>query len=232
VKASMTLGDERFSSIPTSCCAGLSLTIRGHAVAVESRRPPCWQAASRSILLFRTSREFWNVATRPVAHNGLGFSATLTLSEVGKIEHALTLLPESPATYGEWKRLVVEHNVLGSKVHDTRLVAAMNVYGVRQIITFNTADFRPLRNRGAASRLSADVTKAHFWPLQRPRRCFGRVVVSHPKTPSLKASLCRWRGVAPGRTQALHLRQCGPLGRCSRPSSPANRRKADHGSLG
>ena len=73
--------------------------------------------------------EFWNVATRPVANNGLGFSAALTFSEVGKIEQALTLLPESPAIYGEWKRLVVQHNVLGSKVHDTRLVAAMIVHG-------------------------------------------------------------------------------------------------------
>jgi predicted nucleic acid-binding protein len=85
--------------------------------------------------------EFWNVATRPAANNGLGFSVALTLSEVGKIEQALTLLPESPAAYGEWKRLVVAHGVLGSKVHDTKLVAAMNVHGVRKILTFNTADF-------------------------------------------------------------------------------------------
>jgi predicted nucleic acid-binding protein len=36
---------------------------------------------------------------------------------------------------------VVEHNVLGTKVHDTRLVAAMNVHGVKRILTFNTGDF-------------------------------------------------------------------------------------------
>jgi hypothetical protein len=41
--------------------------------------------------------EFWNVATRPAGYNGLGFSATVTLAEVGKIEEALMLLPDTPA---------------------------------------------------------------------------------------------------------------------------------------
>jgi len=85
--------------------------------------------------------EFWNVATRPIANNGFGFSVATALREVEKIERVLSLLPDSPAIYGEWKRLVVEHGVLGSKVHDTKLVAAMNVHGVRRILTFNTDDF-------------------------------------------------------------------------------------------
>ena len=85
--------------------------------------------------------ELWNVATRPLINNGLGFSISRTQSEVGKIEQVLTLLPESPAAYAEWMRLVVRHNVRGSKVHDTKLVAAMNVHRVRRLLTFNTADF-------------------------------------------------------------------------------------------
>jgi hypothetical protein len=31
--------------------------------------------------------------------------------------------------------------LLGSKVHDARLVATMNVHGIRRVLTFNTADF-------------------------------------------------------------------------------------------
>lgn len=85
--------------------------------------------------------EFWNVATRPIAFNGLGFSVALTLREVETIERLLTLLPDSPAVYGEWKQLVSTHNVIGSKVHDARLVAAMNVHGVRNVLTFNGSDF-------------------------------------------------------------------------------------------
>jgi predicted nucleic acid-binding protein len=85
--------------------------------------------------------EFWNVATRPAPNNGLGFSIALVLGEIEKIERFLTLLPDSTAVYGEWKRLVVQHGVLGSKVHDAKLVATMNVHGVRRILTFNTGDF-------------------------------------------------------------------------------------------
>jgi predicted nucleic acid-binding protein len=86
--------------------------------------------------------EFWNVATRSIANNGLGFSVRRTLGEIEKIEQFLAVLPDSPAVYGEWKRLVLRHGVLGSKVHDARLVATMNIHGVRRILTFDTDDFR------------------------------------------------------------------------------------------
>jgi predicted nucleic acid-binding protein len=85
--------------------------------------------------------EFWNVLTRPVANNGMGVSAQVALAEVEKIERAMALLPDSPATYGEWKRLVLQHGVMGVKVHDTRLVAVMNVHGVQRLLTFDAGDF-------------------------------------------------------------------------------------------
>jgi len=66
----------------------------------------------------------------------------LALGELEKIERFLTVLPDVPAVYGEWKRLIVRHSVLGSKVHDARLVATMNVHGIRRILTFNTDDFK------------------------------------------------------------------------------------------
>jgi predicted nucleic acid-binding protein len=83
--------------------------------------------------------EFWNVATRPARHNGLGFPTSLVLAEVEKIEATFELLPDTPPLYAEWKRLVVRH--VGVKVHDARLVAAMNVHGVRRLLTFNAGDF-------------------------------------------------------------------------------------------
>lgn len=72
---------------------------------------------------------------------GLGFSLEATLAEVNVIEETLTLLEDSVAVYVARKRLVVQHQVRGVKVHDARLVAAMNVHGVGQILTFNTGDF-------------------------------------------------------------------------------------------
>jgi predicted nucleic acid-binding protein len=86
--------------------------------------------------------EFWNVATRPIEHNGLGFSIAATLAEVEKIEGLLTLLPDTPAVYAEWKRIIVVHGVSGVKVHDARLVATMKTHGVRSLLTFDVDDFK------------------------------------------------------------------------------------------
>ena len=86
--------------------------------------------------------EFWNVATRPTANNGLGLAHEIVLNEIAAIEGFLNMLPESPAIYPEWKRLVLQHQVTGAKVYDARLVAVANVYGVGSILTFNVADFK------------------------------------------------------------------------------------------
>jgi predicted nucleic acid-binding protein len=85
--------------------------------------------------------EFWNVATRPAGKNGLGLSQEIVLAELNTIDELLTLLPDSPAIFPEWKRLVAQHCVVGAKVHDARLAAVATVYGVKSILTFNTGDF-------------------------------------------------------------------------------------------
>jgi predicted nucleic acid-binding protein len=86
--------------------------------------------------------EFWNVATRPQDLNGLGFSREEVLREVSSIEELLTLLPDIPAIYPVWKRLVEDHRVQGIKVFDARLVAVMSVYSIDSVLTFNVADFK------------------------------------------------------------------------------------------
>jgi predicted nucleic acid-binding protein len=93
--------------------------------------------------------EFWNVATRPAEVNGLGLSHEEALQEVASIESLLTLLPDIPAIYPVWKRLVQDHRVQGVKVYDARLVAVMSVYLIDTILTFNTADFKRYGNVSA-----------------------------------------------------------------------------------
>jgi predicted nucleic acid-binding protein len=111
-----------------------------HALAVDSvaRLLTAGEAVHFTL---QNIAEFWNVATRRAEHNGLGFSAAVTLTEVEKIEEAFELLPDTPPIYAEWKSLVVRHSVVGAKVHDARLVAAMNVHGVRRLLTLNAGDF-------------------------------------------------------------------------------------------
>ncbi len=64
------------------------------------------------------------------------------LQEVAQIEALLELLPDTPSIYPEWKRIVREFKVQGTKVYDARIVALANVYGLDSILTFNAADFR------------------------------------------------------------------------------------------
>jgi len=85
--------------------------------------------------------EFWNVCTRPVDRNGLGLTPGEADRQASRLEGLLTLLPDVPAIYPEWRRLVVAHSVSGVQVHDARIVAAMNVYGISSLVTFNGPDF-------------------------------------------------------------------------------------------
>ena len=85
--------------------------------------------------------EFWVVATRPVAQNGLGFTAPQAEAELRRLESLFTLLPDSDAIYAEWRRLVTTHRVLGKSAHDARIVAAMTMHNVAHILTFNIADY-------------------------------------------------------------------------------------------
>jgi predicted nucleic acid-binding protein len=85
--------------------------------------------------------EFWNVATRPRERNGIGLTPDLAGAEVAQAETFLTVVAESPVVYRTWKQLVRFHGVSGVAAHDARLVAAMKVYGISQILTFNARDF-------------------------------------------------------------------------------------------
>jgi predicted nucleic acid-binding protein len=85
-----------------------------HPLAVESVAK-LLAAGEPVYFTLQNMSEFWNVATPPTPSNGLGFCVALALGEMEKIERFLTVLPNSPSVYGEWKRLVVQHNVLGSR---------------------------------------------------------------------------------------------------------------------
>jgi predicted nucleic acid-binding protein len=87
--------------------------------------------------------EFWVIATRPQAQNGLGLSAEETLKHFSRFETVFTLKPDTPAVYAEWKTLVTQHAVMGKPAHDALIAAAMKIHGISHLLTFNTGDFKP-----------------------------------------------------------------------------------------
>jgi predicted nucleic acid-binding protein len=85
--------------------------------------------------------EFRNVATRPVAVNGLGLSVVDAEAQAATFEARFPLLAETPDIYPAWKALVGAVGVIGKGVHDARLVAVCHVHGVTHLLTFNVAHF-------------------------------------------------------------------------------------------
>lgn len=86
--------------------------------------------------------EFWSVATRPVAVNGLGRSPAEADAELQQLEQLFPLLPDLPTIHVEWRQLVVSAGVSGVKAHDARLVAVMRAHGITHLLTFNAPDFQ------------------------------------------------------------------------------------------
>ena len=79
--------------------------------------------------------------THPIDRNGFGLSPTEAKREVLAIEAGMILLPDNEAVYREWRRIVLQYEVLGVQVHDARLAAAMHVRHVTHILTLNVMDF-------------------------------------------------------------------------------------------
>jgi predicted nucleic acid-binding protein len=114
----------------------------------------------REELLITTQNvaELWNVATRPIANNGLALSpvAIAKLYE-DTIEPMCELLPEPDTLADRFKRLLLQYGAIGKQVHDARLVAMMLVWQVENLLTLNDRDFRRYEPEGITILTPASV---------------------------------------------------------------------------
>ena len=85
--------------------------------------------------------EFWNVWTRPADKNGFGLSGETAEREIGKFEGMMEFAADNAGVYERWRQIVWDYRVKGVQVHDARLVAAMLVHGIPNLLTLNVADF-------------------------------------------------------------------------------------------
>jgi predicted nucleic acid-binding protein len=95
--------------------------------------------------------EFWAVATRPLASNGLGLTIKQAAHELNGLKTIFSVLPDTPDILIEWEKLAIQYQVQGKQAHDARIVAAMMVHGITHLLTFNTDDFKRY----------ADITAVH-----------------------------------------------------------------------
>jgi predicted nucleic acid-binding protein len=112
-----------------------------HALVCTAVRT-LYQRGDRGYYTSQNLGEFWNVTTRPTtARGGFGLQVVEADHAARVLERIFILLPDIPAIHQEWRKLLVVQALQGVAVHDARLVAAMSVYGLTQILTLNDKDF-------------------------------------------------------------------------------------------
>ena len=113
-----------------------------HYVVVERAFAKLRSGSEPLVVSVQNLFEFWSVATRPAEReNGLGLSPELAAREMAAIKDLFPMLPEGVPLLDQWEQLVTTHRVSGKNSHDARLVAAMQVHVIKQILTFNVSDF-------------------------------------------------------------------------------------------
>ena len=90
--------------------------------------------------------EFWSVATRqpgspPSGQNGLGMTIDQATLWLNFFQRRFTLLVDMEDLLQRWHQLVGTHAISGFRSHDARLVATMQCYGIRNLLTFNGRHF-------------------------------------------------------------------------------------------
>lgn len=86
--------------------------------------------------------EFWAVATRPRASNGLGMTFDEAMNELVSLKSLFVLRLDESTLFSEWERLISLHHTMGKQAHDARIVAAMKVHDIKNLLTFNLVDFK------------------------------------------------------------------------------------------
>jgi predicted nucleic acid-binding protein len=96
---------------------------------------------NRLCLVPQVLYEFWVVATRSIAQNGLELVTADVAREVERLTKHFEIYHDTPAVFDHWMTVVAQHDIKGKRAHDVRLVAAAMAHGLDGILTFNDTDF-------------------------------------------------------------------------------------------
>ncbi len=94
------------------------------------------------VIVPQCAYEYYVVATRPIANNGLGMNPVDAIKDLDEFLGLYRLLRDERLTFESWVELIGKYSVRGKTAHDARLVASMLRHRVTDLLTFNVADFR------------------------------------------------------------------------------------------
>lgn len=94
------------------------------------------------VLARQTLYEFWAVATRDAANNGLGMEPRRAARWITRYTRLFQVVDDPPVMFERWSMLVAQHGVRGFRAHDVRYVALAESLGIQKIVTYNTKHYQ------------------------------------------------------------------------------------------
>ena len=108
----------------------------GHGAALDVLN--AWPAAGTTLYTSgQILREYYAVATRPPAVNGLGLRASDALTNIRTLRSRLNVLAENEKVADRLIALLEDVPCTGKQVHDANVVATMLSHGIRGRYTWN-----------------------------------------------------------------------------------------------
>lgn len=100
------------------------------------------QNGQKPVLLPQIVYEFWAVATRMVAANGLGKTPDDADSLIDQFTRRFPVKRDERKVCHHWQAIARKYRVTGVNSHDMRIVAAMLRHGIPSLLTTNPRDFQ------------------------------------------------------------------------------------------
>jgi len=93
------------------------------------------------VLAPQVAYESWTVLTRPKEMNGFGLGPSVAGAKLRGWLQSYACPSDPSGLLQHWLRLCEVHNVRGRQGHDCRLVAWMELHGIKHLLTLNSPDF-------------------------------------------------------------------------------------------
>jgi predicted nucleic acid-binding protein len=133
------------NSSRTNVLCRLAAKDHSHHVVAEKAVTSLHGDGQELCLVPQVLYEYWVVATRPTAENGINMTTATADKVIDLWSELFTILRDERGIFSNWRHLVRTYGVQGKSAHDARLVAAMQRHAVTQLLTFNIADFQRYR---------------------------------------------------------------------------------------
>jgi len=110
---------------------------RSVAVAVRGLR----KDRHRLCISPQIATEFWSMATRRKPRGLSWTAADTSMALTDYMADIFELRADPPNLFEEWQKFCVANNIVGPHCYDARIAVLMNLYGLVNILTFNTKHF-------------------------------------------------------------------------------------------